>query len=137
MAVLRKRFEKGTGEGINVPATLLFFGRDELQSTVPDSAAPPNAEDSQKREMDPEEELRQKRRQAQEEDERSASDIEVRLSKLRTVLFRVTYALLFVYLRCSFLVTFLAGRFLGSCDAKHRCQLRGKQLPTFCCDASW
>lgn len=79
MSVLRRRFEKGTREGLDVPATLLFFGRDEFQSISPDSADPPNNEDSHKNEMETEEEMRQKRRQAQEEEERSASDIEVRL----------------------------------------------------------
>lgn len=77
MAVLRKRFEKGAGEGIDLPATLLFFGRDEIQSTLPDSLYTPNTEDSQKSEMETEEKLLQKRRQAQEQDDRSTSDIEV------------------------------------------------------------
>lgn len=94
MAVLRKRFEKDAGEGIDVPIALLFFGRDETQSTFPESADRPNNADSQKTGMDTENELQYKRRQAQEEDERSASDIEVRLGKLLILLLTVLFFML-------------------------------------------
>ena len=94
MAVLRKRFEKDAGEGIDVPIALLFFGRDETQSTFPESADRPNNADSQNTGMDTENELQYKRRQAQEEDERSASDIEVRLGKLLILLLTVLFFML-------------------------------------------
>ena len=131
MSVLRRRFEKGTGEGLDVPAALLFFGRDEFQPISPESASPPDNEDTNRNEMDTEEELRRKRRQAQEEDQRSASDIEVRLRDLRTVISQddcLCYDVGLPPLQ-------LPPGFLGSYDSGSKCQLPSRKIRFQRCDA--
>lgn len=78
--VLRRRFEAAEGRGIDVPAVLRFFGRDAPQQCmVTDGADGPAGVDTsgQGETENREEELQKAHRQVEDEESRSASEVEV------------------------------------------------------------
>lgn len=84
-AVLRRRFEAAGGGGtMDVPAVLRFFGRDAPQHSVltDDADQPPGVDTSGQGEAaDREKVLQKARRRAEDEESRSASEVEVGRSK--------------------------------------------------------
>ncbi|CAN0395205.1 unnamed protein product, partial [Ectocarpus sp. 8 AP-2014] len=83
-AALSRRFEKAGGRGIDVPAALLFFGRDvHLQSKpIQDVIEPSGGVGSQDNRESQGEILRENLQQAEDEEERLASEVERKLKNI-------------------------------------------------------
>lgn len=81
-AALSRRFKKSGGGGIDLPAALLFFGRDiHLQSKAVEGVVKPSGGvGSQENKESQGETLRENLQQAEDEEERLASEVEVRTS---------------------------------------------------------
>lgn len=79
-AALVRRFEKAGGGGIDVPAALLFFGRDIHSQSKPIAGVvePSGGIGSQENREPQGETLQENLQQAEDEEERLASEVEVR-----------------------------------------------------------